>query len=141
MLLFNLEIWYNYFIKKTRNWQLVNVDKSSEFALAVANLAAAAIAANPALSMADAVAQAREILRGASVTPQQIEDSVRPDKIQCLEDGTWHVMLRRYIKRKFNMTPQQYREKWGLPNDYPFVAPAYARKRSKIAKKIGLGRK
>ena len=120
---------------------MVNVDKSSGFALAVANLAAAAIAANPSLNMADAVAQARELLRGASVTPQQIEDSVQPDKIQCLEDGTWHVMLRRYIKRKFNMTPQQYREKWGLADDYPFVAPAYARKRSKIAKKIGLGRK
>jgi predicted transcriptional regulator len=49
--------------------------------------------------------------------------------------------LRRYIKRKFNLTPHEYREKWGLPNDYPFVAPAYSRKRSKIAKKTGLGRK
>ena len=117
------------------------VNKNSEFTLAVANLAAAAISVNPALSMEDAVARAREILRGTSVTPQQIEDSVRPDKIQCLEDGTWHVMLRRYIKRRFNLTPQQYRERWGLPDDYPFVAPEYARKRSKIARKSGLGRK
>lgn len=117
------------------------VNKSSEFALAVANLAAAAMAANPKLTMEEAVKNAREILRGASVTPQQIEDSVQPDKIQCLEDGTWHVMLRRYIKRKFNLTPQQYREKWGLAVDYPMVAPAYARKRSRIAKKTGLGRK
>ncbi len=117
------------------------VSKNSEFTLAVANLAAAAISANPGLSMADAVRNAREILRGASVTPQQIEDSVQADKIQCLEDGTWHVMLRRYIKRRFNMTPQQYKEKWGLPNDYPFVAPNYAKKRSRIAKKSGLGKR
>lgn len=117
------------------------VNKNSDFTLAVANLAAAAIAANPSLSMEAAVKNAREILRGTSVTDEQIQDSVRPDKIQCLEDGTWHVMLRRYIKRKFNLTPQQYREKWGLPDDYPFVAPAYARKRSKIAKKTGLGKR
>ncbi|MDE6478270.1 MAG: MucR family transcriptional regulator [Alphaproteobacteria bacterium] len=115
--------------------------KNSEFTLAVANLAAAAIAANPGLSMADAVRDATEILRGTSATPQQIKDSVQPDKIQCLEDGTWHVMLRRYVQRKFNMTPQQYRTKWGLPDDYPFVAPNYARARSKIAKKTGLGKK
>ena len=141
MLLFSVYLWYNYFIKKPRDYQLVNINKSSEFALAVANLAAAAIAANPTLTMEAAVKQAREILRGASVTPQQIEDSIQPDKIQCLEDGTWHIMLRRYVKRKFNMTPEQYRAKWGLPVDYPFVAPAYSRKRSKIAKKTGLGKK
>lgn len=119
---------------------MVNTDKNAEFALAVANLAAAAMAANPALTMVDAVAAARETLRGASASPRQIAESVRPDKIQCLEDGTWHVMLRRYIKRKFNMTPEQYRQKWGLPADYPFVAPDYARRRSKIAKKTGLGK-
>ena len=95
------------------------VNKNSEFTLAVANLAAAAINANPKLTMEQAVKNAREILRSTSVTPQQIEDSVMPDKIQCLEDGTWHVMLRRYIKRRFNLTPQQYREKGGLPDDYP----------------------
>ncbi len=109
--------------------------------MAVANLAAAAIAANSKLTMEEAVQRAREILRGTSITQQQIDDSVQNDKIQCLEDGTWHIMLRRYIKRRFNMTPQQYREKWGLPIDYPFVAPDYAKKRSKIAKKTGLGRK
>ena len=119
---------------------MVNKD-SSDFTLAVANLAAAAIAANPKLTMAEAVRGATDSLRGASVTPQQISDSVRPDKIQCLEDGTWHIMLRRYIKRKFNLTPSAYRVKWGLPEDYPFVAPNYARTRSKIAKKTGLGRK
>lgn len=141
MLLFDVYLCYNYSIRIKGFYQLVNINKSSEFALAVANLAAAAIAANPSLTMEVAVSQAREILRGASVTPQQIEDSIQPDKIQCLEDGTWHVMLRRYVKRKFNMTPEEYRAKWGLPVDYPFVAPNYARKRSKIAKKTGLGKK
>lgn len=120
---------------------MVSVNKeSSEFALAVANLAAAAMAANPALNMQEAVRVARETLRGASVTPQQIAASVQPDKIQCLEDGTWHIMLRRYVKRKFNLTPQQYKIKWGLPDDYPFVAPNYSVRRSKIAKKNGLGK-
>mgnify|MGYP001102236356 CR=1 FL=1 len=119
---------------------MVNTDKNSEFALAVANLAAAAIAANPSLSMDEAVRAARDSLRGASATPKQIADSVRSDKIQCLEDGTWHIMLRRYIRRKFGMSPDQYRAKWGLPDNYPFVAPAYAARRSTIAKKAGLGK-
>lgn len=119
---------------------MVNKGNDSEIALAVANLAAAAMAANPGLSMAAAVAQARSTLLGAGASAKQISDSVRPDKVQCLEDGTWHIMLRRYIKRKFNLTPQQYREKWGLPHDYPLVAPNYAAKRSKIAKKTGLGK-
>jgi len=120
---------------------LVNNTKDAEVALAVANLAAAAMAANPKLTMAAAVAQARTMLLGTTATDSQIAKSVRPDRIQCLEDGTWHIMLRRYIKRKYNLTPEQYREKWGLPHDYPFVAPDYARTRSKIAKKTGFGRK
>lgn len=119
---------------------MVNNDKNSEFTLAVANLAAAAIAANPGLTMVDAVAAARESLRATTLSAHQIAQSVQNDKIQCFEDGTWHTMLRRYIKRKFNLTPQQYRQKWGLPDDYPFVAPAYAARRSKIAKKTGLGK-
>lgn len=117
------------------------VNKNSDFTLAVANLAAAAIAANPKLTMEQAVRNARDVLRGTTITQQQIQDSIRYDKIQCLEDGTWHIMLRRYIKRRFNMTPQEYREKWGLPDDYPLVAPEYTKKRAKIAKNIKLGGK
>lgn len=117
------------------------VNKNSEFALAVSNLAAAAIAANPKLSVADAVRQARESLSGVSLSKQQILDSVTDDTIQCFEDGTWHVMLKRYIKRKFNLTPKQYCEKWGLPMNYPFVAKNYSVLRSKIAKKHGFGKK
>lgn len=126
-------------LNKQRIIKLLN--KNSDFALAVANLAAAAISANPKLTMKEAVKQARESLSATSISQQQIQDSITPDAIQCLEDGTWHVMLKRYIRRKFNMTPEQYREKWNLPIDYPFVAKNYAQKRSKIAKKTGLGKK
>ncbi len=117
------------------------VNKNSEFALAVANLAAAAINANPKLSMQEAVKQATETLSATSLSKQQIADSVTPDSIMCFEDGTWHIMLKRYIKRKFNLSTQQYIEKWGLPMNYPFVAENYSKTRSKIAKKIGLGKK
>ncbi|MCL1785930.1 MAG: MucR family transcriptional regulator [Alphaproteobacteria bacterium] len=109
----------------------------------IAALAAAALGANPKLSIDEAVRQATESLRRATavqLTARQVTDSVRPDAIICFEDGTRHVMLRRYIKRKFNMSPEQYRAKWGLPDDYPFVAPRYAAARSKIAKKTGLGK-
>lgn len=117
------------------------VNKNSEFALAVANLAAAAISANPKLSMKEAVKQARESLAGASISKQQIADSVTDSAILCFEDGTWHIMLKRYIKRKFNLSPKQYCEKWGLPMNYPFVAKNYSIVRSKIAKKHGFGKK
>ncbi len=120
---------------------MVNNNKNSEFALAVANLAAAAMTSNPSLSMKEAVAMARNNLLGTSLTEKQIQESVLPEKIKCFEDGTWHIMLRRYLKRKFNMTPSQYKQKWGLPDDYPLVAPNYTKKRSKIAKKTGLGKK
>ncbi len=117
------------------------LNKNSDFALAVSNLAAAAISANPKLSIKEAVKQASDSLRSISISKQQIEDSVHDDAILCFEDNTWHVMLKRYIKRKYNMTPEQYIEKWGLPMDYPFVAKNYADVRSKIAKKSGFGKK
>jgi predicted transcriptional regulator len=112
--------------------------------LAVANLAAAAINANPKLSIDEAVKSAAESLKqleATSLTAKQIADSVQANAIMCFEDGTWHTMLRRYIRRKWNLSPEQYREKWGLPESYPFVAPSYAKARSRIAKKTGLGRK
>ena len=110
---------------------------------AIASLAAAAVAAQPGLSINDAVCQATESLRRAAavqLTAKQVADSVRPAAVQCFEDGTWHIMLRRYIKRKFNLSPEQYRAKWGLPDDYPLVAPDYARARARIARKTGLGK-
>ena len=117
---------------------------NSEFTIAVANLAAAAVKSNPKLSIDDAVRQATESLRRTEtvqLTAKQVADSVERNFIVCFEDGTRHVMLRRYIKRRFNMTPEQYRAKWGLPDDYPFVAPSYSAKRMEIAKESGLGRK
>jgi predicted transcriptional regulator len=70
-----------------------------------------------------------------------VKKSVMPDHIICLEDGRKLKMLKRHLKTAFNMTPDQYRERWGLPADYPMVAPDYARHRSSLAKKIGLGTK
>ena len=70
-----------------------------------------------------------------------IKKSVFPDHIICLEDGKKLKMLKRHLATSYNMTPQQYRERWGLPHDYPMVAPDYAKHRSALAKEIGLGRK
>jgi predicted transcriptional regulator len=70
-----------------------------------------------------------------------VKKSVFPDYIICLEDGKKLKMLKRHLKTSYNMTPEQYREKWALPLDYPMVAPSYARHRSSLAKKIGLGTK
>jgi predicted transcriptional regulator len=69
-----------------------------------------------------------------------IKRSVTPDHIICLEDGKKLKMLKRYLRSNYNMTPEEYRAKWGLPADYPMVAPNYAAQRSEFAKKIGLGR-
>ena len=70
-----------------------------------------------------------------------IKKSVQPDHIICLEDGKKLKMLKRHLKTAYNMTPEDYRERWGLPADYPMVAPNYAEKRSRLAKDIGLGTK
>ncbi len=70
-----------------------------------------------------------------------IKKSVTPDFIICLDDGKKLKMLKRHLKTAYNMSPEEYRERWGLPIDYPMVAPNYAKKRSTLAKKIGLGRK
>ncbi len=70
-----------------------------------------------------------------------IKKSVTSDYIVCLEDGKKMKMLKRYLKTAYGMTPAQYREKWGLPSDYPMVAPNYAERRSSLAKEHGLGTK
>ena len=69
-----------------------------------------------------------------------VSRSVQQDYIVCLEDGARLKMLKRYIRSRFNLSPDEYRRKWGLPADYPMVAPTYAATRSALAKKIGLGR-
>ena len=68
-----------------------------------------------------------------------VKRSIHPDYIICLEDGKKLKMLKRHLKTAYNMTPEEYRDRWSLPSDYPMVAPNYARQRSKLAKEIGLG--
>ena len=75
--------------------------------------------------------------RSEPVVP--IEESIQPDYIVCLEDGRRLKMLKRHLRTAYNMTPDQYRERWGLSADYPMVAPNYAKRRSSLAKDIGLG--
>ncbi|GEK93535.1 hypothetical protein GWA01_13050 [Gluconobacter wancherniae NBRC 103581] len=70
-----------------------------------------------------------------------IKKSVFPDYIVCLEDGKKLKMLKRHLQSAYGMSPEQYRERWGLPSDYPLVAPSYAERRSALAREIGLGRK
>ena len=79
----------------------------------------------------------REAERPTPAVP--IKRSITPDHIICLEDGKKLKMLKRHLKTAYNMTPDEYRERWGLASDYPMVAPNYAKQRSKLAKQIGLG--
>ncbi len=69
-----------------------------------------------------------------------VRKSIFPDYLVCLEDGKQLKMLKRHLRSTYNLTPDQYRHKWGLPPDYPMVAPNYAQQRSAFAKKIGLGK-
>jgi len=81
---------------------------------------------------------------GPEVRPEpkvSIRSSVKPDYIVCLEDGKRLKMLKRHLMTHYNMTPDQYRQKWGLNADYPMVAPNYAEQRRTLAKSIGLGTK
>ncbi|MEM9494800.1 MAG: MucR family transcriptional regulator [Pseudomonadota bacterium] len=76
---------------------------------------------------------------GAREPAVPINKSITPDFIICLEDGKKLKMLKRYLRTHFDLTPEEYRRKWGLPADYPMVAPNYAKRRSQFAKDIGLG--
>lgn len=88
--------------------------------------------------------------KGAETSPQPterpkpavpIKKSVTDDYIICLEDGKQFKSLKRHLSSKYDMSPDEYRQRWGLPADYPMVAPAYAAARSKLAREMGLGRK
>lgn len=89
-----------------------------------------------------------QLVNGAAPAPPEerpkpaapIGRSVQHDYIICLEDGKKLKMLKRYLRSRYNMSPEDYRRRWGLAPDYPMVAPAYAARRSDFAKKIGLGR-
>lgn len=80
---------------------------------------------------------------GAAAAPEPaipVKKSITDDFLICLEDGKKFKSLKRHLRSKYGMSPEEYREKWGLPYDYPMVAPSYARKRSALAKEMGLGK-
>ncbi len=109
--------------------------------------------ANNTVAVSDLPQLIQEIYRtlasvgNAPVAPERpqpavpVKKSVTPDYIICLEDGKKLKMLKRHLKTAYDMTPEDYRERWGLAADYPMVAPNYAAHRSSLAKKIGLGTK
>jgi predicted transcriptional regulator len=127
-------------------------DKNGELLALTAKIVAAHVA-NNTVSLADLpalIAQVHQALRGidspVAVAPRldpvvPIKKSVTPDYIICLEDGKKLKMLKRHLKTAYKLTPEQYRERWGLPADYPMVAPNYARQRSQLARDLGLGTK
>ena len=113
-------------------------------------IVAAYVSNNPVQSseLSNLIRSVHATLQGLSSTAQEdvevkpaipVKKSVTDDYIICLEDGKKFKSLKRHLRAKYDMTPEEYREKWGLPYDYPMVAPSYARKRSKLAKQMGLG--
>jgi predicted transcriptional regulator len=103
---------------------------TSELSALIANVSAAL----------SGLGQATEVETAAPVPAVNPKKSVFPDYIICLEDGKKFKSLKRHLTQ-FGLTPDEYRVKWGLPHDYPMVAPSYAASRSALAKKMGLGRK
>ncbi|MFM8747081.1 MAG: MucR family transcriptional regulator [Aestuariivirga sp.] len=93
-----------------------------------------------ALEAAAASAANREE-SGEARPPVAVKKTITPDYLICLEDGKKFKSLKRHLRTQFGLTPEQYREKWGLPHDYPMVAPNYASSRSALAKNMGLGQR
>ena len=129
-----------------------NEASPDHFLSLTAQIVAAHVGHNPvpANGMPALIQQVYSTLRGLGAEPAvpeqrepavPIKRSVFPDYIICLEDGKKLKMLKRHLQTAYNMSVDQYRDKWGLPPSYPMVAPNYAEHRSTLAKKIGLGRK
>jgi predicted transcriptional regulator len=137
----------------TRKGEAMSEEEGGNDLLGLTEKIVSAHVANNAMSSADlpglirAVYAALDNVRTGAGTPSlpkpavPIKRSVTPSYIVCLEDGKKFKMLKRHLKADHNMTPKEYRERWGLASDYPIVAPAYAKQRSALAKKIGLGTK
>ena len=83
----------------------------------------------------------KEVLATDAKPAVPVKKSITDDYIICLEDGKKFKSLKRHLRSHYDMSPEEYREKWGLPSDYPMVAPNYAKARSALARKMGLGRK
>ena len=125
--------------------------KNNDVLTLTSNIVAAHVS-NNSVALSDLPLVIREVYQTLSVlggaapaaaekpTPAvPVKKSVTPEHIVCLEDGKKLKMLKRHLRTAYNMSPEEYREKWGLPADYPMVAPNYAKQRSKLAKQIGLG--
>ena len=86
------------------------------------------------------IAAGAEVVEAAPKEPAvPVKRSITPDYLVCLEDGRKFKSLKRHLRTKYNLSPEEYRAKWGLPKDYPMVAPNYAKARSELAKQMGLG--
>jgi predicted transcriptional regulator len=124
------------------------------FAELTADIVAAYVSRNP-LPVADIAALINQVHMALSSVstghkpPQpeppkpvvSVKKSITPDYLVCLEDGKRFKSLKRHLRAQYNLSPDQYRDKWGLPRDYPMVAPSYAATRSRLAMQIGLGQK
>ena len=129
-----------------------NKENEDEILKLVTEIVAAYVSKNPvaAHELPAIIKNVHATLGGFSTSHQEralprapavaIKKSVQPDYIVCLEDGKKLKMLKRHLRTMYNMSPDEYRAKWGLAPDYPMVAPKYAEQRSEFAKKIGLGR-
>jgi MucR family transcriptional regulator, transcriptional regulator of exopolysaccharide biosynthesis len=124
----------------------------SVFIELTANIVSAYVSNNsvPSADIANLISQVHSALKrvsgaqaAGSVEPLKpavpVKRSITPEHIVCLEDGQKFKSLKRHLRTRYNMTPEQYREKWALPADYPMVAPNYAAARSQLAKDMGLG--
>ena len=123
------------------------IDLSADIVCAYVSHNALSVADLPKL-IADVHVALRALQRNGAVEPAEdlrpavpVKKSVAPDFIVCLEDGKKFKSLKRHLRTHYNLSPEQYREKWGLPSDYPMVAPNYSATRSRLAKDNGLGRK
>lgn len=117
-----------------------NTVAMSEIPRLIAETRAALAHSSRVDGMAGAAAGARPALVADKDPAVPVKKSVTPDYLICLEDGIKLKMLKRHLRTAYDMTPEQYREKWNLPADYPMVAPNYAKKRSSLAREFGLGR-
>ena len=126
-------------------------NENSELLALTADIVAAHVS-NNSVAVGDLprmIADVYDSLSGLGEAPAPVEEelvpavairsSIKPDFLVCLEDGKKLKMLKRHLKTAYNMSPDEYRQRWGLPSDYPMVAPNYAAQRSKLAKEIGLG--
>ena len=129
----------------------MKVNENSELLALTADIVAAHVS-NNSVAVGDLprmIADVYDSLSGLGEAPAPVEEelvpavairsSIKPDFLVCLEDGKKLKMLKRHLKTAYNMSPDEYRQRWGLPSDYPMVAPNYAAQRSKLAKEIGLG--